>query len=108
MYDILTELDALWAGKRYAPRPDPGPIPSENIFSDPLARVGINRLWVPHILGVLSALDQPDAWNGTETEIFAARQQVRDLMLALMSIEAPVWRLGVSGQSELGATTRLG
>lgn len=45
----------------------------------------VNGEWVSHVLGVLAALDQPDTWLGTAEEIFAARQQVNEIMAALMA-----------------------
>jgi len=68
----------------YAPRPEPGPIPEPGIFDDPVACVRINRSWIPHILGILDALDQIDAWQGTSEQIDAARGEIQALMIALM------------------------
>lgn len=82
---IVTEDERVRAEPRYAPRISPAPIPMPAIGDDPAACVRVNRSWVPHLLGVLAALDQPDTWQGTASAIWAARQQVRELMLELMS-----------------------
>lgn len=69
----------------YVPRPKPTEIPAAAWNDEPLFCLAVNDEWVSHILGVLAALDQPDTWIGTEEEIFAARQQVNEMMLALMT-----------------------
>lgn len=56
------------------------PIPSAGIADSPTYCLEINAGWLPHVLGALSVLDQPDAWQGTESEIEAARDQIRKLM----------------------------
>jgi len=58
------------------------PIPSADIFDTPTYCFEINAEWLPHILGALDVLDQPDAWEGTEADIEAARDQIRKLMAA--------------------------
>lgn len=76
---------------RYAPRPQPTIIPTAAWTDAPLFCLAVNDEWVSHILGVMTALDQPDTWIGTEDEIYAARQQVNEIMLALMTTcEEPV------------------
>lgn len=79
--DIRQELPA----PAYAPRPQPTPIPTAAWNDAPLFCLAVNDQWVSHILGALSVLDQPDTWIGTEEEIYAARQQVNEIMLALMT-----------------------
>lgn len=78
--DIIQQL----AVPRYAPRPKPTAIPTAAWNDEPLFCLQVNDEWVGHILGVLTALDQQDTWIGTEDEIYAARQQVNEIMLALM------------------------
>lgn len=73
----------------YVPRPKPTSIPTAAWNDAPLFCLQINDQWVSHVLGVLTALDQPDTWLGTEDEIFAARQQVNEIMLALMAACPP-------------------
>jgi Collagen triple helix repeat (20 copies) len=70
---------------RYAPRLKPTPIPSAAWNDTPRFCLEVNDEWVSHILGVMSALDQPDTWVGDEDQIRAARQQVNEIMLAFMS-----------------------
>jgi hypothetical protein len=82
---IIGDELRILAVPRYAPRIDAGIIPSASIFDDPLACVSINRQWVSHVLMALNVLDQQDAWKGTEAEIANARQQIRQMMLYLMS-----------------------
>lgn len=71
---------------RYAPRLEPTAIPEPAWNDAPLLCLQVNDEWVSHILGVMIALDQPDAWIGTEEEIFLARQQVNEIMLAFMEV----------------------
>jgi hypothetical protein len=70
---------------RYAPRINPTPIPTAGAEDTPAVYLCINREWVSHILGVLDALDQPDTWLGTDSEIQAARDTVRELQAIFMS-----------------------
>jgi hypothetical protein len=78
--DIVLSL----AVPKYAPRPEPTPIPAANWNDEPLYCLEINDEWISHILGVMTALDQQDTWIGTEDEIYAARQNVAEIMLAFM------------------------
>ena len=56
-------------------------IPSQAITDAPnYSMPNINAEWLPHIIGALAMLDQPDAWNGTETEVQAARSEVRRII----------------------------
>lgn len=70
---------------RFVPRPEPSAIPAAAWNDAPLFCLQVNDQWVSHLLGVLEALDQPDTWIGTDEEIFAARQQVNQIMNALMT-----------------------
>lgn len=79
--DTMQQLTA----PRYTPRPQPTPIPTAAWNDEPLFCLQVNDQWVSHILGVLDALDQQDTWIGTEDDIFAARQQVNEIMNALMT-----------------------
>lgn len=76
----------LWRVPQYAPRSIPGPIPGTGIFDDPATCPKINVQWLKHIIGVLDALDQPDAWEGDTDAVFLARQQIRALILAFASL----------------------
>lgn len=67
----------------YVPRPEPLPIPEAGVFDAPYMCLRINSSWASHLLGVLEVLDQPDAWIGTDEEIEAARNQVRELIAKL-------------------------
>lgn len=69
----------------YVPRPQATEIPTAAWNDTPLYCLRVNDAWVSHVLGVLAALDQPDTWIGTADEIDAARQQVNEIMLALMT-----------------------
>jgi microcystin-dependent protein len=60
----------------YAPRGD-NPIPTVDIDQSPFYCAKINQEWFSHILGVLSALDQPDAWAGSDVDIDYARNEIR-------------------------------
>lgn len=71
---------------RYAVRLKATPIPGANWNDAPLFCLKLNDEWVSHVVGVLTALDQPDTWQGTKEEIYAARQQVNQIMAALMTV----------------------
>lgn len=74
-----SDADRALLNRHYAPR-TPQNIPSAGIVDSPTYCLEINAEWLPHVLGALKVLDQPDAWKGTETEIEAARDQIRQLM----------------------------
>lgn len=65
----------------FAPRLRATPIPEEDWNTGLVRCFHISDAWIPHILGVLEALDQPDTWIGTDEEIEAARQNVREIMV---------------------------
>lgn len=90
MSEDYTDITQQLAVPKYAPRPKPTIIPTAAWTDMPLFCLAVNDEWVSHILGVLTALDQGDTWLGTEEEIFAARQQVNEIMLALMERCDPV------------------
>lgn len=75
----LTEFDVTLLHPRYAPRPARD-VPGVEIDQAPYYCLKINEQWIPHLLGVFTALDQLDAWLGTESEIDDARNEVRKLM----------------------------
>lgn len=77
----MPDQDAVQIVRRFAPRVKPMAIPSPLVFDAPLVCVQLNERWVGHLLGVMEALDQPDAWLGTPEEIQAARDQINQLML---------------------------
>lgn len=68
----------------YVPRPHPTPIPDAAWNDEPTYCLQVNGEWVSHLLGVIIALDQPDTWIGDKAEIDAAREQVNEIMTALM------------------------
>lgn len=78
------ELLSRLSVPRYATRLNPTPIPTAHWDDDPLYCLKVNDQWISHILGVMIALDQPDTWIGTPDEIYAARQQVNEIMVAFM------------------------
>lgn len=67
----------------FSPRLRATPIPEEDWNSGLIRCFHISDAWIPHILGVLDALDQPDTWIGTDAEIEDARQNVREIMVEL-------------------------
>lgn len=97
---IIGEDEQVWRVPKYAPRPNPLPIPTAGIFDSPCVCFSINAEWAGHFLGVMDALDQPDAWVGTDAEIDAARNQVREALLMLMGG-------GVCCEEQLAALTEL-
>ncbi len=85
MADQLTTISQL-SVPRYAPRPNALPIPEARWNDEPLFCLEVNDEWVSHILGVMSAMDQADTWQGDEDAIRDARQQVNEIMLAFMEV----------------------
>lgn len=69
----------------FVPRPEPTEVPTAAWNEMPLYCLKINGDWVSHVLGVLAALDRQDTWLGDEDQIYAARQQVAEIMLSLMT-----------------------
>jgi len=69
---------------RYSPRPEPLAIPEPRWNDEPLRCLQVNDEWAAHILGVLLAMDEQDTWLGTEDQVNDAREQVNEIMLALM------------------------
>lgn len=84
--DIVEEDISTLAVPRYTPRLKPTPIPEAAWNDTPLFCLRLNDEWVGHIIGLLSALDQPDTWKGTSEEIEAAREQVRQITIAFSQV----------------------
>lgn len=76
----VTEFEQVLRVPVFSPRLRATPIPEEDWDSGLIRCFRISEAWIPHILGVLEALDQPDTWLGTDAEIEAARQNVREIM----------------------------
>lgn len=72
---------------RYAPRPEPTPIPASNWNDEPTQCLRVNEHWVGHILGALEVLDQADTWIGTDEQIQAARDNVNEIMAAFVGCQ---------------------
>lgn len=75
----LSDSDKPLFNARFSPRGQYA-IPVSNINDSPVRCFRVNNQWLAHIIGVLDALDQPDSWLGTETEIDNARSQIRSLI----------------------------
>lgn len=75
----------------FPPQLDRVPIPDAAWNDEPTYCLQINDEWVSHVLGVIGYLDDDDAWEGTPEEIQDAREQVAEIMAALMEpCEMPV------------------
>lgn len=61
----------------------PMPIPSTAWNEAPLRCIQINAQWASYLLGLVDLLDAPDAWQGSKVEVDAARDQVREIALAI-------------------------
>lgn len=86
MSDKIQEIIEHLMVPRYAPRLKPTIIPGAAWNDAPLFCLKLNDEWVSHVLGALTVLDQHDTWIGTPEEIFAARQQVNEIMAAFMHL----------------------
>lgn len=82
MCDDRLFVDEDWplAAPAFAPRP-PAVMPIFDIKSGPLLCMTFNFAWLPHLLGALAVLDQPDAW--TNDAAATARNQIRTLMASV-------------------------
>lgn len=80
---IRIETERVLLVPYFAPRRTPMPVPGAGIFDSPSVTVSLNVEWISHIIGILDVLDQPDAWEGDETAIFNARQEILKLQIAL-------------------------
>lgn len=78
----------------YAPRVEASAIPSTGIFESPLRCLEVNEEWASHFIGAMNVLDQWDTWLGTEAEILAALDSIRNA----------VARFTESGGCEMGHT----
>ena len=75
-YDEHRFLDAPRTGGVF-------PVPPVSWDDAPVYRVRFGGAWLGAVVGVLSALDQYDAWQGTDEQIFDARQAVREIIASI-------------------------
>lgn len=85
MSKSIQDITQQIVAPKYAPRTEPKIIPTAAWNEAPLFCLKINDEWLSHVLGALNVLDQSDAWSGTDDEIEAARQQVNEIMLSMMT-----------------------
>ncbi len=78
--DVIQHLSV----PRYSARLKAFDIPEPRWNEEPLMCLMVNDQWASHLIGVIIALDQQDTWLGTEDEVFDARQQINEIILALM------------------------
>lgn len=71
---------------RYSPRPNPLTIPEPRWDDEPLRCLKINDEWAAHLIGVINAMDEEDTWLGTADDVRDAREQVNEIILALMEV----------------------
>jgi hypothetical protein len=83
----LTDEQTTQIMHYFPPRLGKFSIPSAGILDAPYYCLIINVEWIGHLIGVLDALDQLDAWQGTTEEIDNARQEVRKLISAINPCE---------------------
>jgi hypothetical protein len=65
----------------FIPRKHPIETPNTQYNTDPAVFWKISRAWLPHVIGSLEALTQPDAWQGTPEQIFDTIQEAEKLMI---------------------------
>jgi len=78
------------------------PPPSAGVFDAPNVTVSINRLWVPHIAGLLYELTDENVWLGTDAERENAVSEVQKL-LALLGAPNPTGETPVAEIGEIRA-----
>lgn len=81
-----TDYELMARGYPFIVRRNPQPIPAAAIDAQPAACALINLEWLAHIAGAIEALNQPDAWQGTDEEIYNAQQQLEQLAAAFSTI----------------------
>lgn len=81
-----TDYELIARGYPFIVRRTPQPIPTAAIDAQPAACALINLEWLAHIAGAIEALNQPDAWQGTDEEIYNAQQQLEQLAAAFSTI----------------------
>lgn len=70
--------------KDFIPRPHPLPAPNVGIFDSPyVCFPRINAQWLSHIIGMIEVLLAPDSWTGSDTEVWAAQQEIEKLLNVL-------------------------
>lgn len=85
-YRPLTDQDHELIAPYYVPRPK-GVIPSTEIDDTPAYCFKVNQDWLSHVLGVLFALTEHDAWLGTSQEVEFARSEIRRLISSIAPCE---------------------
>lgn len=83
---IRFEGDIL--ARAFAPRQHELTAPAVTIDSAPYVCLIVNVEWISHVLGVLETLNQPDAWQGDETEKDRAQNEIQRLLEMLMTGDA--------------------
>src|SRR6056297_1117240 len=73
--------------RKYAPRQVPLPAPTVGILDDPTECITVNAEWFSHLLGAISALEQPDAWAGDDDERYRALQEIEKLIASVAPCE---------------------
>lgn len=81
-----TDYELIARGYPFIVRRTPQPIPTAAIDAQPAACALINLEWLAHIAGAIEALNQPDAWQGSDEEIYNAQQQLEKLAAAFSTI----------------------
>jgi len=81
----LADLDRSIIAKEYAPRSSRAsfPVPAAQSQESPTYCLRVNVHWVGHVIGLLMALDQQDAWAGSGGDIEFARNEARKLIASL-------------------------
>lgn len=69
--------------QEFRPRLEPRPVPETGILEEPLYCMTFNAAWMPHILGALELLLQPDSWSGGDDEVFRAQQNIYEMLASV-------------------------
>lgn len=78
-------LKTYYARQPMATRLEPHVVPTPDLCDAPFRCLRINSEWASHIAGAIQSLIEPDAWAGTEAEIYRAQQTIERIsdMLAI-------------------------
>lgn len=80
-------------------------IPTGGAFDEEVILVAANKEWLRRVADVMNALDQPDVWGGTETDVEDARAEVRKLLVAMVDGMTIIQDVRISGDDHIEYTT---
>jgi len=89
----------------FAPRTDRPSAPAAGSLDAPLVWLRVNADWLGHVVGLLDALTEPDAWAGDEVERDRAVQEVERLLAGIGEgpVSVPIGAISAYGGAQAPA-----